>query len=153
MKILFWAVYCILLTFPVHTSEKDEIEEHSAEIVVYGGTSAGVIAAVKAAKLGRSVLLVSPDKHLGGMSSSGLGFTDSGNIQTIGGLSREFFRRIYTHYSSDTAWNLQSREDYDGKGQGTAAIHEETKTMWVFEPHVAEKIFNDMLNRRRHYST
>ena len=70
MKILFWVACCILLSFPVHSSEKPEIEEHSAEIVVYGGTSAGVIAAVKAAKLGRSVLLVSPDKHLGGMSSS-----------------------------------------------------------------------------------
>ncbi|MGB0742707.1 MAG: FAD-dependent oxidoreductase, partial [Planctomycetaceae bacterium] len=66
----------------------------TADVVVYGGTSAGVIAAVQTAKMGRTAVLVSPTRYLGGMSSSGLGFTDTGNKQVIGGLAREFYRRI-----------------------------------------------------------
>ena len=60
------------------------------DIVIYGGTSAAVTAAVQADAMGKSVVIVSPDKHLGGLSSGGLGFTDSGNKTVIGGLSREF---------------------------------------------------------------
>ena len=83
-----------------------------------------------------------PDKHLGGMTSSGLGWTDLGDKRTIGGLSREFFQRVYEPYQSDTAWKQQRREDFGGAAQGTSATDDESKTMWVFEPHVAEGIFN-----------
>ena len=68
------------------------------DVVVYGGTSAGVIAAVQAKKMGKSVVIVCPDKHLGGLSSGGLGFTDTGNKAVIGGLSREFYHRVWKHY-------------------------------------------------------
>ena len=68
------------------------------DVVVYGGTSAGVIAAVQAKKMGKSVVIVCPDKHLGGLSSGGLGFTDTGDKSVIGGLSREFYHRIWQHY-------------------------------------------------------
>src|SRR5215204_1400981 len=74
------------------------------DIVVYGGTSAGVIAAVQAKKMGKSVVLVSPDKHLGGLSSGGLGFTDTGNKAVIGGLSREFYHRVWKRYQDRSAW-------------------------------------------------
>ncbi len=60
------------------------------DVVVYGGTASGVVAAVQAKKLGKSVIVISPDKHLGGLSSGGLGFTDTGNKAVIGGLSRDF---------------------------------------------------------------
>jgi len=50
--------------------------------------------------MGRSVIVVSPDKHLGGLSSSGLGFTDTGNKEVIGGLAREFYQFIYNHYEN-----------------------------------------------------
>lgn len=56
------------------------------DIVIYGGTSAGVIAAVQAKRMGKSVIIVSPDQHLGGLTSNGLGFTDTGNKAVIGGL-------------------------------------------------------------------
>jgi NADPH-dependent 2,4-dienoyl-CoA reductase/sulfur reductase-like enzyme len=67
------------------------------DILVYGGTSAGVAAAVQAARMGRSVILISPDRHLGGLSSAGLGWTDIGNKHVVGGISREFYRRVWEH--------------------------------------------------------
>ena len=97
-------------------------EAKSYDVVVYGGTSAGVIAAVQAKKMGKSAIIVCPDRHLGGLSSGGLGFTDTGNKAVIGGLSREFYHRIWKHYQTDEAWTWQDRADYGNKGQGTPAI-------------------------------
>ena len=79
------------------------------DVVVYGGTSAGVIAAVEVASAGKSVLLVEPGRHLGGLSSGGLGATDIGNKTAIGGRAREFYRRVHRHYSADDAWVFQLR--------------------------------------------
>ena len=115
------------------------------DLVVYGATSAGVIAAVQARRLGKSVAIVGPDKHLGGMSSGGLGFTDTGNKAVIGGLSREFYHRVWQHYDKDAAWRWQKREEYGNKGQGTSAIDGAQRTMWIFEPHVAERVFEDLV--------
>jgi hypothetical protein len=128
---LFFAAIC-------HGTE--EAKSQSYDIVVYGGTSAGVIAAVQAAQMGKSVALVCPEKHLGGMTSGGLGFTDSGNTSAIGGLSREFYRRIWERYQAPEAWKWQKREEFGNRGQGTAAMDSNRKTMWVFEPHVAERV-------------
>lgn len=72
--------------------------EHKADVIIYGGTSAAVTAAVQVKMMGKSVIIVSPDERLGGLSSGGLGFTDTGNKTVIGGLSREFYQRIYKHY-------------------------------------------------------
>jgi hypothetical protein len=93
--------------------------------------------------MGKSVIVVSPDKHLGGLSSGGLGFTDTGNKEVIGGLSREFYERIYTHYSKEENWKWQKRSEYGNKGQGTVAMDGTMRTMWIFEPHVAEQVFED----------
>lgn len=119
------------------------------DVVVYGGTSAGVIAAVQTARMGRSVILVCPDRHLGGLSSGGLGFTDTGDKSVIGGLAREFYHRIWLHYQSPDAWNWQNREEYGNKGQGTPAIDKGQRTMWIFEPHVAEQVFEDLVRENR----
>jgi len=89
------------------------------DICVYGGTSAGVIAAYTAAKLHKKVILIEPGKHLGGLTSGGLGYTDIGNKYAITGLARDFYRRMGKHY---------------GKFE-----------TWIFEPHVAEQIFNDYI--------
>jgi hypothetical protein len=116
---------------------------YSADIIIYGGTSAAVIAAVQARQSGKSVIVVSPDVHLGGLSSGGLGYTDIGDKSVIGGLSRDFYHRIYLHYQDSAAWTWEKRSQFGNKGQGTPAMDGEARTMWVFEPHVAEKVFED----------
>jgi len=118
----------------------------SADVIIYGGTSAAVTTAVQVAKMGNSVIIASPVKHLGGLSSSGLGFTDTGDKSVIGGLSREFYHRIYNYYQKSEAWQWQKREEYGNKGQGTPAIDGENRTMWIFEPHMAENVFEDFVS-------
>jgi FAD dependent oxidoreductase len=115
------------------------------DLVIYGGTSAAVAAAVQAKRMGKTVVVVSPDEHLGGLSSGGLGFTDTGDKSVIGGLSREFYQRIWAHYDKPAAWTWQKREEYGNKGQGTPAIDGAQRTMWIFEPHVAEQVFEDLV--------
>ena len=116
-----------------------------ADIIIYGGTSSAIIAAVQAKKSGKSVIVVSPDVHVGGLSSGGLGFTDSGDKSVIGGLARDFYHRVYLHYLDSSSWKWQNRSNYGNKGQGTPAIDGAARTMWIFEPHVAEKIFEDYI--------
>ncbi|MGN6644278.1 MAG: FAD-dependent oxidoreductase [Verrucomicrobiota bacterium] len=89
------------------------------DICVYGGTSGGVIAAVQGIRMGKSVSLAVFDDQLGGLSSGGLGATDVGNIDSIGGLSREFYQRVGRHYGLEESFN--------------------------FEPHVARRIYESWL--------
>jgi hypothetical protein len=116
-----------------------------AEVIIYGGTAAAVTAAIQVKKMGKSVLVVSPDQHLGGLSSGGLGFTDTGNKSVIGGLAREFYQRLYQHYQKDENWKWQKKEEYGNKGQGTPAMDGNARTMWIFEPHAAERVFEDLV--------
>ncbi len=113
-------------------------ETQTYDVVVYGGTSAGVTAAVQAARMGHRVVLVEPGAHLGGLSSGGLGQTDSGDAATIGGLASEFYRRVHDHYENDGAWIHEIAEHYGAYRPGA-------ETMWRFEPHVAESIFEAMV--------
>lgn len=117
-----------------------------ADVVIYGGTAAAVIAAVQVAQMDKSVIIVCPEKHLGGLTSGGLGFTDTGNKAVIGGLAREFYQRVYDHYQSDSAWIRQKKDEYGNKGQGTPAIDGDKRTMWIFEPHVAGQIFEAIVS-------
>ena len=127
-------------------NNQPEIKEvYTADIIIYGGTSAAIIAAVEVVKSGKSVLIVSPEQHLGGLTSGGLGFTDTGNKAVIGGLSREFYHRVWLHYKDDAAWNWQNQSDFGNKGQGTVAMDGEFRTMWLFEPHVAENVFENFV--------
>ena len=118
---------------------------YEADIIVYGGTSGAVTSAIQSAREGKSVILVSPDKHLGAMSSAGLTFTDSGRAYTIGGISREFYRRIYEHYQDPKAWNWLKLENDKLRGQNVKAIKHDDKTMWIFEPKVAERVFDNWI--------
>ncbi|MDK2852833.1 MAG: hypothetical protein PWQ38_1098 [Proteiniphilum sp.] len=118
---------------------------YKADVIIYGGTSAAVTAAVEVIQSGKKAIIVSPDTHLGGLSSGGLGFTDTGNKATIGGLSREFYHRVWLHYNDSNSWKWERHEDYGNKGQGTPAMDGENRTMWIFEPHVAEKVFEDFI--------
>ena len=134
---------CLLVLFSCQQKKLENVE--TADIIIYGGTSAAVTAAVEIAQSGKTVLVVSPDTHLGGLSSGGLGFTDTGNKSTIGGLSREFYHRVWQHYNDSSAWKWQKHSEYGNKGQGTVAMDGENRTMWIFEPHVAEQVFEDFI--------
>ncbi|MFN9371442.1 MAG: FAD-dependent oxidoreductase [Planctomycetaceae bacterium] len=129
----------LLLLFATSLSAVGRAAEPGFDVVVYGGTAGGVAAAVTAARAGRTVVLIEPSAHLGGMTSGGLGATDIGNKTVIGGFARDFYRRLGTHYAQDASWTFQKRADYkSGRQQGGEA------EMWTFEPHVAERLFDEL---------
>jgi hypothetical protein len=116
--------------------------DQAYDVVVYGGTSGGVAAAVQVARMGKSVVLVEPGRHLGGLTAGGLGATDIGNKQAIGGLAREFYRRVHQHYQRPDAWKHQTLDEYRPRSGHMV----DKDTMWGFEPRVAEAIFHRMLD-------
>jgi len=81
----------------------------TADLVVYGGTASGVMAAYAAARDGLKVVLLEPDAHLGGMVTGGLSATDTGNFSVIGGYVRDFYREAAAHYGVNV---LDRREDW-----------------------------------------
>jgi len=145
MKTQLFSILIPLCLLVQCATEKQISNTYEADIIIYGGTSAAVASAVQAKRMNLSVLIVSPDKHLGGLSSSGLGFTDTGNKEVIGGISREFYQRIYNYYQQDSTWKWQERSEYGNKGQGTPAIDGDKRTMWIFEPKIAEQVFEDFI--------
>src|SRR5690606_5293909 len=136
---------CLLLCSFMACTNASDPNTFEADLIVYGGTSAAISSAFQAKKMGKSVIVVSPDKHLGGLSSGGLGLTDTGNKEVIGGLSREFYHRLYLHYDKPESWKWQAKSEYGNKGQGTPAIDGSNRTMWIFEPHAAEGVFEDFV--------
>jgi len=114
------------------------------DVVIYGDTAAGVASAIQAARMGKTALLVSPLGHLGGMTSSGLGWTDIGNSEILGGISREFYHRVYQHYQDPRAWTQQDRSSFPIVGQDVHTFDPVTQLASVFEPKVAESIFDQM---------
>ena len=110
------------------------------DIVIYGGTSAGVASAVQASRMGKTVVAIEPGSHLGGLTSGGLGATDIGNKGAIGGISREFYRLVAEHYDDDGAWVYQKRSEYR-----SSRDNQTDRSMWTFEPHVAEDIMKKMV--------
>ena len=115
-------------------------QDLTPDVVIYGGTSAGVIAACQVQRMGGSVLLVDPDGRLGGLSSGGLGATDIGHKDAVGGLSREFYRRVSRHYDRPEAWRQERAEAYRGGARAS-----DGGVMWAFEPHVAEQVFEGLI--------
>ncbi len=118
-------------------------ERIERDLVVYGGTSAGLVAGFQALAMGKSVVVIEPSAREGGLTTGGLGQTDIGNKQVIGGLSREFYRRVAAHYGKPAAWTWQSREGYRDGGQTRTAEGEDA--MWTFEPSAALAIFRDWI--------
>ena len=84
-------------------------QSKSYDVCIYGGTSAGVIAARQAADMGKSVILIVPDGHIGGMATGGLGKTDTGKKYAIGGRSREFYRQLGAVYGKEEAWQFEPK--------------------------------------------
>ncbi len=99
--------------------ERKPLSEDRADVIVYGGTPAGIAAAAAVAREGRTVILIEPSKHVDGIVAGGLGATDKGIAQTVGGFSRRYFEMVGEHYGKRIAW--------------------------AFEPHVAEDTFEKWL--------
>lgn len=112
----------------------------SRDVVVYGATSAGIVAAIQTRKLGRTVIVVEPGRHVGGLTAGGLGATDIGNKKAIGGLSREFYRRIGRHYAEAGSWTHERPEAYENRRRAPGEAE-----MWTFEPHVADRVYRQWL--------
>lgn len=117
------------------------------DICVYGETPAGIVAAVQAARMGKSVVLLSSIGHVGGVMTSGLTATDMNRYAAVGGVAREVFQRIYAHYTNPRAWRKQGRAEFfeSSKHRTYTGKNDSLKMQWVYESHVLEGIFNDML--------
>ena len=130
---LVWTVWLgasLVMSFPTDARPADE--PRRADVVVYGGSAAGIIASVAAAREDQSVILLEPGRHLGGMVSGGLGATDFGKKPAIGGYSLEFFHRVRDHYIRQYGDGSPQVRDCDGG--------------YHFEPHVADAMFRAMLS-------
>jgi hypothetical protein len=136
-----FAAIALALTWLAAPSPAQATQEY--DVVIYGGTSAAVTAAIEVARMGKSVVIVSPDHHLGGMTSNGLGWTDIGNRDTIGGLSREFYQRVYHHYLQADAWTTESRQTYINRSP--LDPDNARQMMFTFEPKVAQQIYEEMI--------
>ena len=117
------------------------------DIVVYGATSAGIATAIQGSRMGKKVMLIEPSARIGGLTTGGLGQTDIGNKQAIGGISREFYQNIKRFYIQPENWKWQSRESYKDGGQTRSSANEDA--MWTFEPSVALRVFEEMLSKEK----
>jgi hypothetical protein len=147
---LQWALLSFLCLSPLVSLPAAEVIQ--TDLCVYGATPGGVMAAVQAARLGKSAVLLEFGQHVGGMTSGGLGATDIGNKAAIGGLAREFYHRIALYYANTNAWRFESREAYFAQRAGRNTLNDlnaPDATMWTFEPHVAENLLRQMLQEAK----
>lgn len=111
------------------------------DVVIYGGTPAGISAALTARRMGATVLLIEPHQWVGGMMTNGLGNTDASGVAVIGGVAKEFLQKVLAHYRTAAAWPLEDPTKFRGGQWGGDG------TMRYFEPHVARELFQEMLTQ------
>lgn len=121
----------IIAVFANQHAQKDDSYSNFYDVVVVGGTPAGIMAAIAAEKQGKSVLLLERTDHIGGLPANGLGATDLATRGATGGLFMEFINRVHNHYI--TTYGEDSQQVQDNAGG------------YLFEPSVAEMVFEDML--------
>ena len=122
--------------------------EETFDICIYGESASGVIAAIQGARLGKKVVLISKNRHVGGLVTSGLTATDMNRNDMVGGLTKEFYQRIYDHYLKPDAWINQDRDEFFVKSfkRTYRGKHDERRIQWVYESKIAESIMFDMLD-------
>ena len=136
-NILLLAIVTFFTMFTITCST-----QKNYDVVIYGGTSAGVAAAIQASRMDKSVVLVEPGNHLGGLTSGGLGKTDSGNKEVIGGISREFYQRLKKYYDNPAMWKQEKQADF-------SEYKPEEDAIWRFEPSVAEQTYEHMIKEEK----
>jgi len=141
-KLLRFILLCTIVVFAGISSTQCTTFSNGTletyDIVIYGGTSAGVAAAVQAKRMGKTVVIACPEKHLGGLTAGGLGWTDSGRKEAVGGIAREFYQRTKKHYDKPESWIYQKPQEY-------SRYRPDDDAMWVFEPHIAEQGFENLV--------
>lgn len=127
------------LLFISLTARSDEFVR--TDIVIYGGTPAGISAAIQARKMGKDAVLIEPTRRIGGMTTGGLGATDIGEKQAIGGIARAFYTAVRDYYRNAENWTRQSEEEFNALRRAKVTRRTtDPDTMWVFEPHAALSI-------------
>jgi len=134
--VLVAGTFFLLGSFQANAESSGKV--HSADVVIYGGTSAGVVAAVQAVRLGKTVILIESGVHLGGLTSGGLGYTDSGNKTVVGGIALAYYQRLKTIYDNPKTWKWEKAEEFK-------KYQPKKKAIWVFEPHLAEKVYEQLV--------
>lgn len=138
---MHYLISFILIMAGINLTSRAQTESY--DLVIYGGTSAGVAAAIQASRMDKSVVLIEPSSRLGGLTTGGLGQTDIGNKQAIGGIAREFYQNIRKYYENPLNWKWQKSEEYRDGGQTRTEAGEEA--MWTFEPSAALKVYQQMI--------
>ncbi len=133
LPICIWISSCI----------PSEPHQMDYDVVIYGGTSAGIAAAIQVKRMAKSVLLIEPSARIGGLTTGGLGQTDIGNKQVIGGIAREVYQGIKNYYDQTSNWKFQNPREYRDGGQ--TRTEEGEQAMWTFEPSAALKVFEDLI--------
>ena len=98
-------------------------QNHDADVIIYGGTSSGIAAAIESSRSGNEVILIEPTSRVGGLTTGGLGQTDIGNKQVIGGIALEFYQNIKKYYENPDNWVWQEKHEYKDRGQTLSLIH------------------------------
>ncbi len=124
-----------------------DLQENQYDLVVYGGTSAGLAAAIQSSRMGKTVVVLVPGNRVGGLTTGGLGQTDIGNKQAIGGISREFYQQIKKYYDEPAHWKWQEWKEYRDGGQTRTGEQEDA--MWTFEPSAALEVYDGMLQQEK----
>lgn len=140
---IFIGLIIIPLFCFLSSCDTNPTDPNSADVIIYGGTSAGVAAAIQTARLGKSIILIEPSSRIGGLTTGGLGQTDIGNKHIVGGISREFYQNIKSHYDDPNNWDWQSKSEYVDGGQTRTGITE--TAMWTFEPSAALAVYHKMM--------
>ena len=130
--------YCDLERLCGREPVKTECSKDKADVVVYGATSAGLAAAVQVRRMGLTCIVLEPTSRIGGLTTGGLGSTDVGNKDAIGGLARRFYRDVASYYADPKNWRFERRRDYLDNARSTAENDDDS--MWAFEPSAALEI-------------
>lgn len=131
----------IIFSFYFIMSSFGYVIDKEYDVVIYGGTSAGISAAIQCSRMNKSVLLIETTNRIGGLTTGGLGATDIGSKIAIGGISREFYQNVKKYYEDSNNWLLQDKTDYSESRNSD----KNDQAMWTFEPSVAMKIYKEML--------
>src|ERR1700749_2076846 len=145
MKLPFPSSLAIALFLSAIVVRAEVVE---SDIVIFGGTSGAVAAAVQARRMGRTAVIAEWTPHLGGLTTGGLGATDIGNKAAIGGIARGFYEQIAAHYAKPQAWtwhNPKAKKIKKKKSADPLAAKNGRPTKWTFEPHVAMEIYQRWL--------